>query len=147
MPAERATSAIVTQQGANYTATCPEFGIVEQGTSKAEAIANLCTLSSAYLSIILPEIDPRSIRFEIVDRAAVRLLHFPQIGISACATIRILERMGFSRVRGLMVMQKNLADNISTCAIPLHHRTLKATTLQAILEQAQIPTQDLAINL
>ena len=55
--------------------------------------------------------------------------------------------MGFSRVRGLMVMQKNLFDTTNTCVIPLHHHILKTATLQAISSQAQILPQDVAMNL
>ena len=44
-------SAIVSRQGAIYVAACPEFGTVEQGATKAEAIANLRILNSIYNSI------------------------------------------------------------------------------------------------
>ena len=61
-------SAIVTRQGAIYVATCPEFGTVEQGATEAEAIANLRILNRVYNSIVLPEIHPRSVHFEIVNK-------------------------------------------------------------------------------
>ena len=140
-------SAIVTQQKAIYTAACPEFGTVEQGATEAEAIANLRILNRVYTSIALPEIKPRSIHFEIVNRAAETLPYFPPIEISAWRAVRLLENMGFSRVRGLMLMQKNSFDTTNTCVIPLHHRILTTATLQAILEQAKILPQDLAMNL
>lgn len=140
--------AIVTHTGAIYTAACPEFGTVEQGATEAEAIANLRILNSVYTSIALPEINPRSIHFEIVDRRAAETLpYFPPIEISAWRAVRLLENVGFSRVRGLMVMQKNLFDTTNTCVIPLHHHILKTATLQAISSQAQILPQDLTMNL
>ena len=141
-------SAIVSRQGAIYVAACPEFGTVEQGATEAEAIANLRILNSVYNSIALPEISPRSIHFEIVDRRAAETLpYFPPIEVSAWRAVRLLENMGFNRVRGLMIMQKNSFDTTNTCVIPLHHRILKTATLQAILEQAKILPQDLAMNL
>lgn len=145
MPVERVTSAIVTQQGAIYTATCPEFGTVEQGASEAEAIANLRILSSAYLSIV--SLNSGSIQFNPTYPLTAPVLTLQPIEMSAWAMVRILERMGFSQVQGLMVMQRNLFDTTSTCVVPLHHRTLKVATLQAMLEQSQIPTQDLVMNL
>lgn len=140
-------SAIVTRLGANYAAACPEFGTVEQGATQAEAIANLRILNSVYTSIALPEINPRSIHFEIVNRTSDALPDFPPIEISAWRAVRLLENVGFSRVRGLMVMQKNLFDTTNTCVIPLHHHILKTATLLAISEQAQILPQDVAMNL
>ena len=140
-------SAIVTQQGAIYVATCPEFGTVEQGATEAEAMANLRILNSVYSSIVLPEINPRSVHFEIVNKTTEMPPDFPPIELSAWRAVRLLENMGFSRVRGLMVMQKNSFDTTNTCVIPLHHHILKTVTLQAILSQAQILQQDLAMNL
>ncbi len=140
-------SAIVSRQGAIYVATCPEFGTVEQGATEAEAIANLRILNRVYSSIVLPEINPRSIHFEIVNRNSETLPDFPPIEISAWRAIRLLENVGFNRVRGLMVMQKNSFDTTNTCVIPLHHRILKTATLLAISSQAQILPQDVAMNL
>lgn len=139
--------AIVSRQGAIYTAACPEFGTVEQRATEAEAIANLRILNSVYTSIALPEINPRSIHFEIVNRTSDTLPYFPPIEISAWRAVRLLENVGFSRVRGLMVMQKNLFDTTNTCVIPLHHHILKTATLQAISSQVQILPQDLVMNL
>ena len=140
-------SAIVTQQGAIYVAACPEFGTVEQGATEAEAIANLRILNRVYSSIVLPEINLRSVHFDIVNKTTEMPPDFPPVEISAWRAVRLLENVGFNRVRGLMIMQKNLFDTTNTCIIPLHHHILKTATLQAILEQAKILPQDLAMNL
>ncbi len=140
-------SAIVSRQGAIYVAACPEFGTVEQGATEAEAIANLRILNSVYNSIALPEISPRSVHFEIVNKTAEIPPDFPPVEISAWRAVRLLENAGFNRVRGLMIMQKNSFDTTNTCIIPLHHRILKTATLLAIASQAQILPQDVAMNL
>ena len=140
-------SAIVSRQGAIYVAACPEFGTVEQGATEAEAIANLRILNRVYNSIVLPEINLRSVHFEIVNKTTEMPPDFPPVEISAWRAVRLLENMGFSRVRGLMVMQKNSFDTTNTCVIPLYHRILKTATLLAISQQAQILPQDVAINL
>ena len=140
-------SAIITQQGAIYVATCPEFDTVEQGATEAEAIANLCILNRVYSSIVLPEINSHSVHFDIVNKTTEMPPDFPPIEISAWRAVRLLENVGFNRVRGLMIMQKNSFDTTNTCVIPLHHRILKTATLLAISSQAQILPQDVAMNL
>ncbi len=140
-------SAIVTRQGEIYTATCPELGTVEQGATEAEAIVNLRILNRVYSSIVLPEINLRSVHFDIVNKTTEIPPDFPPIEISAWRAVRLLENMGFNRVRGLMIMQKNSFDTTNTCIIPLHHRILKTATLLAISQQAQILPQDVAMNL
>ena len=140
-------SAIVSRQGAIYVATCPEFGTIEQGVTEAEAIANMRILNSVYNSIALPEINPRSVHFDIVNKTTEMPPDFPPVEISAWRAVRLLENAGFNRVRGLMIMQKNLFDTTNTCVIPLHHRILKTATLLAISQQAQILPQDVAMNL
>lgn len=140
-------SVIVTQQGAIYVATCPEFGTVEQGATEAEAIVNLRILNRVYSSIVLPEINPRSIHFDIVNKTTEMPPDFPQIELSAWRAVRLLENAGFNRVRGLMIMQKNSFNTTNTCVIPLYHRILKTATLLAISQQAQILLQDVAMNL
>ena len=140
-------SAIVTQQGAIYVAACPEFGTVEQGATEAEAIANLHILNRVYTSIALPEINRRSVHFDIVNKTTKIPPDFPPVEISAWRAVRLLENAGFNRVRGLMIMQKNSFDTTNTCVIPLHHRILKTATLLAISQKAQILPQDVAINL
>lgn len=140
-------SAIITQQGAIYVATCPEFGTVEQGATEAEAIANLRILNRVYSSIVLPEINSRSVHFDIVNKTTEVPPDFPTIELSAWRAVRLLENVGFNRVRGLMIMQKNSFDTTNTCVIPLHHRILKTATLLAISQQAQILPQDVAMNL
>ena len=140
-------SAIVTQQGAIYVAACPEFGTVEQGATEAEAIANLRILNSIYTSIALREINLRSVHFDIVNKTTEIPPDFPPVEILAWRAVRLLENAGFNRVRGLMIMQKNLFDTTNTCVIPLHHRILKTATLLAISSQARILPQDVAMNL
>ena len=140
-------SAIVSRQGAIYVAACPEFGTVEQGATEADAIANLRILNSIYSSIVLPEINLRSVHFDIVNKTTEMPPDFPPVEISAWRAVRLLENAGFNRVRGLMIMQKNLFDTTNTCVIPLHHRILKTATLLAISSQARILPQDVAMNL
>ena len=140
-------SAIVSRQGAIYVATCPEFGTIEQGVTEAEAIANMRILNSVYNSIASPEIHPRSIHFDIINKTTEMPPDFPPIELSAWRAVRLLENAGFNRVRGLMIMQKNSFNTTNTCVIPLYHRILKTATLLAISQQAQILPQDVAMNL
>ena len=121
-------SAIVSRQGAIYVATCPEFGTIEQGVTEAEAIANMRILNSVYNSIALPEINPRSVHFDIVNKTTEMPPDFPPVEISAWRAVRLF-------------------DTTNTCVIPLHHRILKTATLLAISQQAQILPQDVAMNL
>jgi len=69
--------------------------------------------------------------------------------VSGKEAIRILEKLGFVRVRqrgSHVVLKKSTSDGKIGCVVPLH-RELKIGTLRGILKQANIDVEEFAKHL
>ncbi|GAA6617612.1 type II toxin-antitoxin system HicA family toxin [Scytonema sp. NUACC26] len=69
--------------------------------------------------------------------------------ISSREAIRVLERLGFEKVRQTgshVVMKKETSDGKIGCVVPIHQE-LKVGTLKGILKQAQVTPEEFIENL
>jgi len=69
--------------------------------------------------------------------------------ISSREAIRSLERLGFEQIRQAgshIVMKKETPEGTNTCIVPVH-RELKVGTLNGILKQAKVTSEEFIDNL